>query len=422
MTPEDRAVDAVDALGEEYLRFLADLVRCPTLLGQEAECQELICRRLVDLGLETRKWEPDPDLLESHPDFVPVERDYAGRPNVAGVLVPTGSGGRSLVLNGHVDVVPLGPLHWWSVDPWGAEVRDGRMYGRGALDMKSGLVAALLAVAAVRESGARLRGPVRVESVIEEECTGNGMLASRLDSGPVDGAVLTEPTGLQVWIATLGVLWFEVCVRGRPAYVGDPGRQVNAVEKAASLIHRLKPAVVEALNRDFRHPSYGHRPRPLSLNVGRIEGGDWPSNVALECRFNCRMSFPIHWPPERAQEFAEDQVRRAAATDPWLVRNPPRIRYNGFRARGWVAPEIAGRDSLVDLLEECHRGVTGRELDWDGFPGTADARYFKAALGEQSIYYGPKGGNLHAPDEYVELESVLEAARVLSRLVIRWCG
>ena len=422
MTPEDRAVDAVDALGEEYLRFLADLVRCPTLLGQEAECQELICRRLVDLGLETRKWEPAPDLLESHPDFVPVERDYAGRPNVAGVLVPTGSGGRSLVLNGHVDVVPLGPLHWWSVDPWGAEVRDGRMYGRGALDMKSGLVAALLAVAAVRESGARLRGPVRVESVIEEECTGNGMLASRLDSGPVDGAVLTEPTGLQVWIATLGVLWFEVCVRGRPAYVGDPGRQVNAVEKAASVIHRLKPAVVEALNRDFRHPSYGHRPRPLSLNVGRIEGGDWPSNVALECRFDCRMSFPIDWPPERAQEFAEDQVRRAAAPDPWLVRNPPRIRYNGFRARGWVAPEIAGRDSLVDVLEECHRGVTGRKLDWDGFPGTADARYFKAALGEQSIYYGPKGGNLHAPDEYVELDSVLEAARVLSRLVIRWCG
>lgn len=422
MTPEDRAVDAVDALGEEYLRFLAELVRCPTLLGQEAECQELIYRRLVDLGLETRKWEPDPDLLETHPDFVPVERDYAGRPNVAGVLVPSGSGGRSLVLNGHVDVVPLGPLHWWSFDPWGAEVRDGRMYGRGALDMKSGLVAALLAVAAVRESGARLQGPVRVESVIEEECTGNGMLASRLDSGPVDGAVLTEPTGLQVWVATLGVLWFEVCVRGWPAYVGEPGRQVNAVEKAASVIHRLKPAVVKALNRDFRHPSYGHRPRPLSLNVGRIEGGDWPSNVALECRFDCRMSFPIHWPPEHAQEFVEDQVRRAAARDPWLVRNPPRIRYNGFRARGWVAPEIAGRDSLVDLLEECHRGVTGRELDWDGFPGTADARYFKSALGEQSIYYGPKGGNLHAPDEYVELDSVLEAARVLARLVIRWCG
>ena len=422
MTPEDRAVDAVDALGEGYLRFLAELVRCPTLLGQEAECQELICRRLVDLGLETRIWEPDPGLLESHPDFVPVEREYAGRPNVAGVLVPSGSGGRSLVLNGHVDVVPLGPLHWWSFDPWGAEVREGRMYGRGALDMKSGLVAALLAVAAVRESGARLRGAVRVESVIEEECTGNGMLASRLDSGRVDGAVLTEPTGLQAWTATLGVLWFEVCVRGRPAYVGEPGRQVNAIEKAASLIHRLKPAVVEALNRDFRHPAYDHRPRPLSLNVGRIKGGDWPSNVALECRFSCRMSFPVDWPPDRAQDFAEEQVRLAAADDPWLVRNPPRIRYNGFRARGWVAPGVTGPSSLIGLLEECHHGVTGRDLEQDAFPGTADARYFNAGVGEQSIYYGPRGGNLHAPDEYVELESVLEAARVLSRLVIRWCG
>lgn len=422
MTPEDRAVAAVDALGGEYLRFLADLVRCPTLLGQEAECQDLIYRRLVDLGLETRKWEPDPELLQSHPDFVPVKRDYAGRPNVAGVLVPSGSGGRSLVLNGHVDVVPLGHLHWWSFDPWGAEVREGRMYGRGALDMKSGLVAALLAVAAVRESGARLRGPVRVESVIEEECTGNGMLASRLDSGRVDGAVLTEPTGLQVWTATLGVLWFEVCVRGRPAYVGEPERQVNAVEKAASLIQRLKPAVVEALNRDFRHPAYEHRPRPLGLNVGRIEGGDWPSNVALECRFGCRMSFPIDWTPERAQDFAEEQVRRAAESDPWLARNRPAIRYNGFRARGWVTPPVSGPSSLVGLLEKCHQGVTGRDLERDAFPGTADARYFKAELGEQSIYYGPRGGNLHAPDEYVELESVLECARVLSRLVIRWCG
>ena len=100
----------------------------------------------------------------------------------------------------------------------------------------------------------------------------------------------------------------------------------------------------------------------------------------------------------------------------------PTVRYNGFQARGWVAPEIAGSGSLVGLLEECHRGVMGRDLERDAFPGTADARYFKAGLGEQSIYYGPRGGNLHAPDEYVELESVLECARVLSRLVIRWCG
>jgi hypothetical protein len=156
--------------------------------------------------------------------------------------------------------------------------------------------------------------------------------------------------------------------------------------------------------------------------VGRIEGGDWPSNVALECRFDCRMSFPIDWSPERARNFAEEQVRRAAGTDPWLVRNPPTIRYNGFRARGWVASPVTGPCSLVDLLEECHRGVTGKDLERDAFPGTADARYFKAELGEQSIYYGPRGGNLHAPDEYVELESVLEAARVLSRLVIRWCS
>ena len=286
MIPEERALEAVDCLADEYIELLGDLVRFPSLLGMEAACQNRIYQSMLDLGLEARKWDLKVERLVSEPEFVSVERGYEGRPNVTGILAPTRCGGRSLVLNGHVDVVPPGPLNCWTHDPWVGEIEEGRMYGRGALDMKAGLVAALLAVAAVKESGVVLRGPVRVESVIEEECTGNGMLACRLDSGRVDGAILTEPTGLLAWTATLGVLWFKVSVRGNPAYVGETEKQQNAVEKAVSLIHHLKPAVEKALNKDFDHPAYVDRSRPL----GKLKVETGP----LVYRWNVAFSVVCH--------------------------------------------------------------------------------------------------------------------------------
>ena len=134
------------------------------------------------------------------------------------------------------------------------------------------------------------------------------------------------------------------------------------------------------------------------------------------------MSFPIDWTPDQAKSFIQDQVEQAAQWDPWLIKTPPQIRYTGFRAKGWVMPEVGGSSSLAAILGRCHHNIMGRELVRDAFPGTADARYFRADLGEQVIYYGPSGGNIHAPDEYVELKTVLEVSRVLSRFIISWCG
>ena len=163
------------------------------------------------MGLTTEMWDLDLSQLATEATFVPVDWGYSGRPNLRAVLPPVAQGGRSLVLNGHIDVVSPEPVDWWTYDPWGATLTDGRMYGRGALDMQSELVSALLAMQAVIDAGVELEGPVIFESVIEEECTGNGMLACRLRSGTVDGAVITEPTGLLAKMATLGV----VCSRSR---------------------------------------------------------------------------------------------------------------------------------------------------------------------------------------------------------------
>ena len=421
---QDGAAEAVSRHSDRYIELLADLVRCPSTLGQERSAQELICRHARRMGLATEMWDLDLSELVKQPTFAPVDWGYAGRPNVRAVLSPATQGGRSLVLNGHIDVVSPEPVDWWSYDPWGATLIDGRMYGRGAWDMKCGLVAALLAIEAVIDTGAELRGPVIFESVIEEECTGNGMLASRLRSGRVDGAVVTEPTGFTAHTATLGVVWFEVTVRGKPAYVGEAGKYENAVEQALALIGRFKPLMVDELNAAFRHPAYADRSQPLTLSVGKISGGDWPSNVPLECRFTCRMSYPIGWSFQQVQTFVETHLRRAASRDPWLAENLPVVRYPGFRALGWAIDDNVGegKSTLMETLAECHQATTRSPLERSAFVGTADARYFDLAQGEQAVYYGPSGGNGHVPDEYVELDSIPEVARVLARMIIAWCS
>ncbi len=419
MATVERGLDeAVDRLRPEYVGLLATLVRQPSLLGQERPAQEIVYRHLRRrLGLNAEMWDLDLGALGRHPSFAPASWSYEGRPNVTAVW-RGGQGGRSLVLNGHIDVVSPEPTDRWTYGPWDAAVVGERLYGRGAYDMKSGLVAGLLALHAVREVAPQLRGTVIVESVIEEECTGNGTLAARLRSGKVDGAVITEPTDLAAKIATPGVIWFEVTVTGKPAYVGLGGQYVNAVDKAADLIAALR-SVPDELNRDFRHPLFRGVERPLTLSVGTIRAGDWPSNVPLECRFTCRMSFPLDWPVTRAQEMVERCIRDAALRDGWLAEHPPVVRYPGFRAAGW---EIAPDAPLVELLGECHREVLGRAIDRVPTFGTADARYFDVAAGEQAAYYGPAGGGHHTPDEYADLESVAAAAKVLARFIVEWCA
>lgn len=208
-------------------------------------------------------------------------------------------------------------------------------------------------------------------------------------------------------------------MRGKAAYVGEAGAYVNAIEQAVALISRMKPAMVDALNADFDHPAYAQYTQPLTLSVGKIEGGDWPSNVPLACRFTCRMSFPIGWSFEQVRMFVHEQITKAAAADPWLVENPPSVRFPGFRALGWAIDADA---PLIQMLDICHRATLEQPLERGVFMGTADGRYFDLEAGEQAVYYGPAGANMHAPNEYVELESVLNVAQVLARFIVAWCG
>jgi acetylornithine deacetylase len=389
------------------------------------------------MGLTPVLRDIDVEQMRGVPGWAPVMRSYRGRPNVTTTMAGTegaeraaraehaaraeagpvadaapAASPRNLVLNGHIDVVSPEPASWWSRNPWSGHVSgyvDGRrLYGRGAWDMKGGLVAALWALEAVRAAEIPLRGDVRFESVIEEECTGNGAVAARFGAPHADAAVIPECTSLEAIVSTPPVLWVRVTVRGRPAYVGRSGAYVNAVERATELIARL------------REIAAGPAGVGATLSVGTIDGGDWPSTVPLECSFTCRVSTPSDWTVERAKREVEAWVCAAAQPDPWLAdaANTPTIDYPGFQAEAW---SVDRSSPIVTALADAHSTVIGGSLSMIHFPGTTDARAF-GARGEPAIVYGPSGGNQHAPDEYVDLDSVLLVARVLARLIVEWCA
>ena len=221
----------------------------------------------------------------------------------------------------------------------------------------------------------------------------------------------------QTWLATPGVLWFDVSVSGQAAYVGQGAAAINAIDVAVELIQRLKPIMVNELNAAFDHPAFAGMTNPLTLNVGAIEGGGWPSSVPLLCQFTCRMAYPIAWTFAEARQFVERHVGAAAGHSTWLSTHPPRVRFPGFRAAGW---EYRADPALLDMVDAWHTRESGAPLVRTGWPGTADARYFDPA--QPVVYYGPAGGNIHGPDEYVELESVRQVARALVGVIVEWCA
>jgi len=199
---------AVDAGFDQQIAFLQELVRRPSIRGQEHLAQDLMFDAMAARGYAMDRWLTDPDDIRHHPGFSPVAVSYANAWNVVGTHRPRGTGGRSLILNGHIDVVPTGPTDMWTYPPFEARIEGDWMYGRGAGDMKCGVVANLFALDALRRAGVQPAGTVHLQTVSEEESTGNGALSTLVRGYTADGVLVSEPTGLRSVRATLGVQWF----------------------------------------------------------------------------------------------------------------------------------------------------------------------------------------------------------------------
>lgn len=416
---ESAVLEQVDRNWDAQLAFIGDLVRSPSLRGDETPAQERVAAELRDMGLEPELWEIDHEAISGLPGYSPAEWSYAGRPNLSAGWPGRGSGGRSLILNGHIDVVPAGHESFWTRDPWGAETVGGRMYGRGAADMKSGISAMVYAVRALREANASLRGDIHLQSVLEEECTGNGTLAA-LQRGPAaDAAIIPEPFGHSLLEAQVGVLWARVRVRGSGAHVLAADKAVNAIVKAGLLIDAIHELEVDVNGRAGRPQQFAELPHPLNFNVGTIIGGDWPSSVPSECTFEIRFSaFPGADLTAAQHDFAS-YLLAVCRRDPWLEQNPPDIDFFGFRAEGCV---LDRDEPILAALTEAHQAVNGGVPEYLVSTATTDVRFFNLYHGIPATCYGPLGGALHAPDEWVDLESVRAVTKVLALAALEWCS
>lgn len=402
---------------DDQIKFLSRLIRIKSLVGQEGEGQKFYAQACRDLGLKVETFEADKAVLEKHPAYIPIDLEYSGRPNVIARQQGRG-GGRSLILNGHMDVVSPEPLSQWSVDPWGGQVTENRLYGRGALDMKGGLSANLFALKSVLACGFRPRGEVILESVIEEEAGGSGgTLACFLRGITADGMVIPEPSREAFWITHPGIKYFRVTVFGRTAHAAVSHLGVNAIVKMVPIvkaIERLDQERAHRLSYPIVEKAYG---RPCNLSIGKMQAGDWVSTVAGWATLECRLGFV---PGESGREViaeVEKTIAEAVKNDDWFSEHPPRIEWFGWDTEPWLEPDDSA--FLKAFSATSQKNVNKTPLI-TGSPGGLDNR-FGPYFNTPSVSYGPGGANNHGIDEYIDLSSLQTVTKTLALFIAEWC-
>jgi acetylornithine deacetylase len=418
MGVSDREImDAVAACEPELIEVLSRLVEAPTTLGNEEAGQVVMTDAFRDLlGLEPVDVLMDAELLRSHPRAAPFDWEVTGKRNVVADWPSRGATGRSLVLNGHVDVVGPASERLWRTPPFSA-VRDGEwLYGRGSGDMKGGLAAMVGAVAGLQRLGLAPLAPVQLQSVVEEECGGNGALLCAVACLRADAVVIPEPYHGFIPTAQVGVLWFHVDIAGSPAHVAEAGEGVNAIEAAYAVVQELH-VLEDELNADPPAP-FDAVPHPINLNVGVISGGDWPSTVAAECTLSCRIATYPGASIEELRNRVEEAVARAAAANAYLAEHPPLVRYLGFANEGTTLEE---GEPVFGALSAAWRTVAGEDVVTGPTTATTDARAF-VGEGMPTACIGPYAERIHGVDERVHLPSVVQTAQVLAIFVRDWCG
>lgn len=415
----DAAVaDALAAVTPEALVSLVqELVRVPSVTGSAAEsdAQHLLAARLDRSGLEPDLWEVDLAEVLADPDCPGTE---APREQAWGLVGSWGGqDGPTLVLNGHIDVVPPGDPAAWTVDPWSGTVRGGRVVGRGACDMKAGLACQVVAVEALRAAGVRLRGRVQLQSVVGEEDGGLGTFATLRRGWTGDAAVVCEPTSLALVPACAGALTFRLTVRGLSAHGSVRDEGVDAVEKYL-LVHRALRELEATRNRD-PHPLMAGSALPYPLSVGTVRAGDWASTVPDLLVAEGRLGVALGEDVAHARRALEDCLAALGEDDPWLAAHPVEVEWYGGQFASAALPESS---PLLAQASAAHAQLHGGPPVVEGAPWGSDLRLL-AGAGIPTLHYGPGSiRQAHAPDESVPVDELVAVARTLVLLAAGFCG
>lgn len=427
---EERVCEEIARREGELVALLQTLIRLDTTTHahdedarQEAELQGYLAGRLSAAGADVELEEPAAAIVAGHP-MTPEGFTFAGRPQLVARFRGADPNGRSLLLNGHVDVVDVEPRADWTHDPRAAVVEGGAVHGRGACDMKGGVACMVFAAEVLAELGLRLAGDLIVNTVTEEESTGVGGLASARMLR-ADAAIVPEPSGLDVWIACRGSLLPRITVEGRAGHAGLPlrrpedGGAVNAIEKAALMLEAMRRLREEWSLRP-RHPYLS----PADCVPTQIQGGEWIVSYPARCRIDCH----IEYLPDQADEHGygsiverefEEWIRRAADADPWLRDHPPRIEW----LVGGVPPaEVSADEPIVQAALAATRAV-GRPGRLAGLDNWHDGATLTTEAGIPAICLGPGDISLaHGVDERVPIADLTACAQAIALSAMRFCG
>ncbi len=380
--PETRALEALDT--DACIKLAQDLVRVPSVTGNERAAQDLVALVLEEAGLEVDRFEA--------------------------------KGERSLILNGHVDVVPLGDRQAWHASPWSAHIQAGRMYGRGACDMKSGLAVGISAAAALKKSGLPLRGRLIVQSVVGEEDGGIGTFAMAERGYRADAAYVLEPTRLRLIPAQAGALTFRLRISGRSAHASVRYEGVSAIEKFELVEGRLRQ-LERSLNQQD-HPLFRDYPIAYALNIGRIRSGSWSSTVPDELECEGRVGVPVGMASAEVRRQFAAALTDAAQRDGWLREHPPQLEWYGGQ---FDAVEVDPDLPAFAALRAAHTQEFDVPPELVGAPYGSDMRLLVHEAETPAILYGP--GDIrqaHAADEWIAVNEIVQAARVVTAAAARY--
>ncbi len=447
---EQQLLQYVDEHRDNFIKFLGDLVKINSVTGYEKKAQEFVRDKIAGLGFETELKEADvKKMFELFPEVAQVPsigeegldmplmtedkftyeqlmaspfdrlKSYKGRPNLIGKLKGKG-GGKSLILNGHIDTVPIGDGSKWHVDPFGAEIKDGKLYGRGAVDMKGGVAAMVSAVETLTALKVPLSGDLMLQTVVNEEHAGGGALGIVADGYTADAAIVTEPAGPGgnvILDGNGGGVYWEVRIKGHETHAGSRWQNnkpfgISAIEKGALVVDSLI-SLEKGLNKDKTM---------MSLCIGTIKGGTYATATAAECVINGVAYFSPGLGTGKEGIMRVKKMLKDAALnidDEWLKANPPVIKFQHYDD-AYMLP--SDKQEIKTLTEDAIRDVLGKEPIITQLGGGCDARHFGNQGGIPAIVYGPGDIKMaHSTDEYISLDDYIKGIKVLAVTIYRWC-
>jgi acetylornithine deacetylase len=433
---ERRVCKEIEARGDDLVSLATTLIAFDTTARNvgdpprdEAALQEYLAELLRESGATTDLWEPDAEAMQGKP-LVPPGLDFVGRPQLIARSAGAG-GGRSLLFNGHIDVVSVEPRDAWTSDPFAARVRDGKLYGRGACDMKGGIAAMVFATQVLAQSGIRLAGDLLVATNTDEESSGAGGTALVEHGLTADAGIVTEPTGFDAWVACRGSEYGVVTVPGRPGHaeVNQPdwrtGGAVNAIEKAAVVLEAIASLRREWSRRDgYDHPFLS---RPALLPT-MARSGEWPVTYPASCDLTIAVMYlPVQadergWGADVRREV-EEWIARETARDDWLAEHPPKLEW---WPNGVMPFEISPDEPIAAAVLEAG-GDVGHARRLGGLDSWYDGATITELAGIPSIGYGPPGFDAsgvsvaHMVDEFVPVDGLIACSQVLAVTAMRFC-